>query len=91
MTDPFVQNGYAMRNRIPDTDHHEPRREDIAVLAYKIWEKQGHPEGRAVKHWNLATDQLRARRLAELNRVVRTENKIRNSNRLPVLRGTIGD
>ena len=80
-----------MKNRIPDTDHHEPRREDIAVLAYKIWEKQGHPEGRAVKHWNLATDQLRARRLAELNRVVRTENKIRNSNRLPVLRGTIGD
>lgn len=80
-----------MKNRIPDTDHHEPSREDISALAYKIWEREGHPNGRAAEHWNDATGQLRAKRLAELNRVARMENKIRNSNRLPVLRGTIGD
>jgi len=27
------------------------REEEIQVIAYKLWEEEGRPEGRAVDHW----------------------------------------
>jgi hypothetical protein len=37
-------------------------REEIALYAYYIWEKEGRPEGRALEHWLQAELQLRAAR-----------------------------
>ena len=34
--------------------------QDIAVCAYCIWEQEGRPEGRAIKHWLQAEIQLAA-------------------------------
>ena len=34
-------------------------REEIALHAYYIWEKEGRPEGRALEHWLQAELQLR--------------------------------
>ncbi len=28
--------------------HHD---EAVKVIAYRIWEEEGHPEGRALDHW----------------------------------------
>ena len=37
-----------------------PSREEIARLAYGIWEAERRPSGRDVAHWLLAEQQLRA-------------------------------
>jgi len=44
---------------------HEPSRDEIARLAYGIWEAESHPLGRDVAHWLLAEQQLRAGRDGE--------------------------
>jgi hypothetical protein len=36
----------------------EPTCEEIAAIAYSIWEKEGRPEGRDVEHWLAAEIQL---------------------------------
>jgi hypothetical protein len=38
-------------------------REEIALYAYCIWEKEGHPERRALEHWLQAELQLRTARV----------------------------
>ena len=35
-----------------------PTREEIAARAYRIWEAEGRPEGRALAHWLEAEDEL---------------------------------
>jgi hypothetical protein len=35
--------------------------EEIAALAYSIWEKEGRPDGRDVEHWLQAELQVRGR------------------------------
>ena len=37
--------------------------EHVAVAAYFIWEKEGRPDGRAPKHWEMAIEDLRGRLL----------------------------
>ena len=32
--------------------------EEIAMQAYKIWQREGCPEGRAAEHWKLAMKEL---------------------------------
>ena len=39
---------------------HEPTREEIAVRAYLIWEKNGKPQGREQAFWLLAESELQA-------------------------------
>ena len=34
----------------------QPDEEEIAVLAYAIWESEGRPEGRDKEHWRMASD-----------------------------------
>ena len=36
-----------------------PTDEQIAALAYSIWEQEGRPEGRDLEHWRAAEAQLR--------------------------------
>lgn len=50
-----------MRNRIRQTNHHEPKREEIAYLAYLTWEREGRPDGRDTEYWIQAETQLWAR------------------------------
>jgi hypothetical protein len=38
-------------------------REEIALYAYYIWEKEGHPERHALEHWLQAELQLRTARV----------------------------
>ncbi len=38
---------------------------DVRVRAYRIWEKSGHPEGRAEEHWREALAELEAERRAK--------------------------
>ena len=35
-----------------------PTHEQIARVAYAVWEREGRPHGRAVEHWRQATAQL---------------------------------
>jgi hypothetical protein len=37
--------------------------EEIAVVAYDIWEKEGRPWGRDEAHWRVAVERLRARQI----------------------------
>ncbi len=37
-----------------------PDQQQVAVLAYLIWEKEGRPRGRAFAHWIQAQKQLEA-------------------------------
>jgi hypothetical protein len=37
----------------------EPTNEEVAALAYSIWEQEGRPEGRDLEHWRAAEAQLR--------------------------------
>jgi hypothetical protein len=41
--------------------HSAPTTEQIAALAHKFWEDEGHPEGRAESHWLRATETLAAK------------------------------
>jgi hypothetical protein len=36
-----------------------PTSEEIAVVAYAIWEQEGRPDGRDVDHWLRAETQIR--------------------------------
>jgi len=45
---------------IKDAPKEAPSREEIAICAYNIWEKEGRPEGRDRMHWFQAEDQLKA-------------------------------
>lgn len=38
---------------------------DVRVRAYRIWERAGHPEGCAERHWRDALAELEAERLAQ--------------------------
>jgi hypothetical protein len=38
----------------------EPSSQQIADLAYRIWEAEGHPDGREREHWTQAEARLRA-------------------------------
>ena len=78
-----------MENRMPDTDHHKPKREEISALAHQIWEKEGRPGDRSAAHWAKAETQLRAKRLAKLKKMTGTEIKIHDFDRFPVLRSTV--
>ena len=40
-----------------------PTNEQIAALAYCIWEQEGRPEGRDLEHWRTAEAQLRQTRV----------------------------
>ncbi len=71
-----------MKHRIPQTNHQEPKHEDITLLAYLIWEREGRPDGRAPEYWTEAEMQLQATMLAEQTRTAKTENKQRFPNRL---------
>jgi hypothetical protein len=46
----------------PPPDHN-PTPEQIAALAYHIWEEEGRPEGRSAEHWREAESLLQARTL----------------------------
>lgn len=37
--------------------------EQIARRSYQIWEREGHPEGRAVAHWRQAIAELQSEML----------------------------
>jgi hypothetical protein len=54
-----------MRNRIPETNHRDPKREGFETLAYLIWEKEGRPNGHDAEDWSQAEMQLHSARLAE--------------------------
>jgi hypothetical protein len=41
-----------------------PSHEEIASLAYRIWESEGRPEGHALEHWIEATNRLQGERSA---------------------------
>ena len=46
---------------LPRTQTEEvPTREEIALRAYQIWEKEGRPPGRDEEHWLLAERELMA-------------------------------
>ncbi|MDB6023119.1 MAG: hypothetical protein JWQ04_2976 [Pedosphaera sp.] len=45
--------------------YQEPNREEITVRAYRIYEMEGRPEGKATQHWLQAETQLRAERQAQ--------------------------
>lgn len=38
----------------PDQTNNE-REERIRLLAYRLWEEEGHPEGKAEEHWQKAS------------------------------------
>jgi hypothetical protein len=40
----------------------EPTREEIAAVAYSIWEQEGWPDGRDVENWLKAEAQIRQHR-----------------------------
>jgi hypothetical protein len=44
---------------VTDGPNGQVSREEIAAVAYSIWENEGRPEGRAVEHWLQAEAQLR--------------------------------
>ena len=37
----------------------DPSPAEIAALAQKIWEEEGHPDGKAEEHWKRAEEQLK--------------------------------
>ena len=74
-----------MKNRPPQTDHHEPKREEIAALAHQIWEREGRPKDRSMEHWIQARIQLRITKLAQLKIVAGSENKQRTRYELPAM------
>ena len=43
------------------TDHSETSREQVAALAYELWESHGRPDGTDVDDWLLAERRLRNR------------------------------
>ena len=54
-------------NPNPDSSEQKPddgpTTEQIAALAYHIWEEEGQPEGRSAAHWREAESLLQARTL----------------------------
>jgi hypothetical protein len=43
----------------PDTAAAVPLEDDVARLAYRYYEEEGHPEGRAEEHWHRAEQTIR--------------------------------
>jgi hypothetical protein len=40
---------------------HEAREEDILILAYKLWQARGCPEGSSQNDWFRAVEELKSR------------------------------
>jgi hypothetical protein len=54
-----TQNQTAARSPGTEGLHGDISREELAAVAYSIWENEGRPEGRAVEHWLQAEARLR--------------------------------
>ena len=85
---PLIKHGCVIKNRIAQTNHREPKHDDIAALAYRIWEKEGRLNGRDSAHWSQAEMQLKATRRAELKKSVVAETKERDLNKFLATRST---
>jgi hypothetical protein len=46
-------------------NYQEPTREEISACAYRIYEREGRPNGKATQHWLEAEAQLIAERKAQ--------------------------
>ena len=39
--------------------------QEIASVAYTIWEREGRPQGQSERHWRIAIDELRAKQFSQ--------------------------
>jgi len=47
-------------NPVKSNTPSNPRPEQVALLAYHIWEQEGRPAGREQEHWLQAESQIKA-------------------------------
>ena len=80
------QNGDAMRNSMPKTNHHGAKREDVAALACPIQKRDKRPIACDAEHWIETEVRLRDTRLEKLKNKSIEEHERRNLYGFPAMR-----